>query len=259
MRSSPELDQAANPPGDAQESLKHLTNPVVLAVLTDRSNELKGRAKYVYTHFNQETLSIVLRAAEMRDIVPEWATVCLLGHQAGMFASAVVASKWTAVSFERRTIKYIEKWVGQLIPYEVPLPPECMDHLKKLRAQMPNEEYLCPVLRTRSHLCDRWAAVVTKLELPRISLTSMCSQYRREHKRRNDLVANIRGAIRLTRRWLDDVWVTVFLQRYAKPLLEKEGLDVKNFGLFPLEDTAESGEVPQISECRPETSESKVE
>jgi hypothetical protein len=33
------------------------------------------------------------------------------------------------------------------------------------------------------------------------------------------------------------LWVNVFLDQHAKPLLEKEGLDTKNFGLFPLDES----------------------
>jgi hypothetical protein len=99
---------------------------------------------------------------------------------------------------------------------------------------LPKARHLCPILQARTNLFDRWALVVTKLKLPRISLTSMCAPYRRHYARRHAIVANIRAVIKLTRCWLGDVWVEVFLHQYAKPLLEKEGLDTKNFGLFPL-------------------------
>jgi hypothetical protein len=62
----------------------------------------------------------------------------------------------------------------------------------------------------------------------------MCGPYRRTYVRRHEIVANIRAAIKLTRCWLGDAWVKVFLDQHAPPLLEKEGLDTKNFGLFPL-------------------------
>jgi hypothetical protein len=210
------------------------TNPAVLVELKDRSNERKGRAKYLYTSLCHETLAVVLEACREERIVPEWATVCLLGHHAGVFASTVVNLEWVAVSFDRGTVKYIERRGGHWTPYEVPLPPEVLSYLADLRKKTPKARYLCPILRDRTSLCDRWALVVEKLRLPRISLSSMCGPYRRTYVRRQEIVANIRAAIKLTRCWLGDAWVKVFLDQHAPPLLEKEGLDTKNFGLFPL-------------------------
>jgi integrase len=219
---------------EAIETAEYNTNPAVLAKLQDRTNELKGRAKYVYTSLCDKTLAVVLKACQEEQIVPEWATVCLLGHHAGVFASTVVNLEWVAISFDRGTMKYIEKWGGHRVPYEVPLPPEVLSYLEDLRKKMPKAQHLCPILRDRTSLCDRWALVVEKLRLPRISLSSMCGPYRRTYVRRQEIVANIRAAIKLTRCWLGDAWVNVFLDQHAKPLLEKEGLDTKNFGLFPL-------------------------
>lgn len=146
------------------------TNPAVLAELPDRSHERKGRAKYVYTSLCDETLGVVLQACQEERIVPEWATVCLLGHYAGVFATTVVNLEWVAISFDRGTVKYIEKWGGHWVPYEVPLPPEVLRYLANLRKKMPKAQHLCPILRGRTNLYDRWALVVAKLQLPRISL-----------------------------------------------------------------------------------------
>ena len=233
------LNNVEHQAGDqATETKNYITNPAILANLRDRSNELKGRAKYLYTSLCDETLGVVLQACQQGRIVPDWGVVCLLGHHAGMIASVVVNLEWVAVSFGRGTVKYIEKWGGSWIPNEVSLPPTVLTYLADLRKSTPTAHHLCPILRTRTNLCDRWALVVEKLGLARISLTSICAPYRREHKRRNELVTNIRAAIKLTRCRLGDEWVEVFVNQYAKPLLEKEGLDTKNFGLFPLDQNA---------------------
>jgi hypothetical protein len=238
-----------------------IANPGVLADLPDRTNERKGRAKYLYTSYTDETLSIVLEAAKRGDIVTDWGTISVLAHDAGIRASTTVRLEWEeSVSFERKTIKFVERHVGELIPSEIPLNDRALSYLQWLRDDNPGERLLCPVLRNTTHLGDRWIPVRNRLGLARISLTSMCYPFRRQYEETSNLVKNIRTAIKLTRTWLGDTWVTFFLLNHAKTLLEAKGLDIENFGLYPIDANRQPGlNVSDVDVGNPENEDEKDE